>query len=174
MVKKILTVAVAVFLLTGCGGDSKSSDDKTLKEQIAALEDEGKLPKLDRSADIAGPDENQNGIRDDIEAYIIQHYPDELQKKALFQYAKTTRNKLLVDTSDMIAVKKANIEGGKSLHCVFLRFKSRDTSDQNPSIASNKVFAITTNTKARLQAYLKFNHALDGTSWKLPEGDTCE
>ena len=33
---------------------------------------------------------------------------------------------------------------------------------------------VTTNTKARLLAYLAYNKALDGTSSSLPVGDTCE
>jgi hypothetical protein len=32
---------------------------------------------------------------------------------------------------------------------------------------------LSTNTKPRLEAYLKFNHALDGTTSALSEGDTC-
>jgi hypothetical protein len=84
------------------------------------------------------------------------------------------RNALIVDTSDMIAVKGVGIQMSRSTHCLFLRLNSKDKSNQNPHIASKQMEAMTANTKARLQAYLKYNHALDGTTWKLPEGDTCE
>jgi hypothetical protein len=168
---KIL-IFMTFFIFIGYG--EASSYNKTPKEQIAALENEGGLPKLDRSADIAGPDENANSIRDDIEAYIVQHYPDEQQKKALFQDAKAMRNALIVDTSDMIAVKAVGIQMSQSTHCLFLRLNSKDKSNQNPHIASRQMEAMATNTKPRLQAYLKFNHTLDGTTWTLPEGDTCE
>jgi hypothetical protein len=179
VVKKILiATTTAVFLLTGCGsesggGESSSPDNKTLKEQITALENEGKLPKLDRSADIAGPDGNANGIRDDIEAYIVQHYPDEQQKEALFQFAKTKQASLLVDTSNMIAVKETNRQDTRALICIIDTFDKQQDAEKS-GIAWRKIRSMTTNTKPRLEAYLKFNHALDGTTWTLPEGDTCE
>ncbi|MDR0580053.1 MAG: hypothetical protein LBG21_05565 [Campylobacteraceae bacterium] len=82
MLKKVSIAVIAIFLLTSCGDDNKDTphndnSSKSLKEKIEDLEDQGKLPKLDRSSDIAEPDENNNGIRDDIEAYVIKNYPDE-------------------------------------------------------------------------------------------------
>ncbi|MDR1460230.1 MAG: hypothetical protein LBI78_01095 [Campylobacteraceae bacterium] len=162
MFKKIFATAIVVFLLTGCGSDNAS--DKTSK---------GELPKLDRSSDIAGPDENQNGIRDDIEAYIVENYPDEKHKKALFQYAKVKQASLLVDAADRLAAKKIGTQNSRALHCIFLRFDTKKGTE-NPDIVSDKIFSMTTNTKARLKAYLAYNKALDGTAWTLPEGDTCE
>ncbi|MDR3177414.1 MAG: hypothetical protein LBT96_00365 [Campylobacteraceae bacterium] len=56
MFKKILMAAV--FLLTGCNGDGGSSQ--------SGEKPSGELPKLDRSDNLTGIDDNQNGIRDDI------------------------------------------------------------------------------------------------------------
>jgi uncharacterized lipoprotein NlpE involved in copper resistance len=166
MFKKIFIMAATViFLLTGCNSDSSSSDKQTSNNE---------LPELDRTDTLEGIDKNQNGIRDDIENYIVKNYSDEGQRKALFQYAKVLQEDLLVDVSDAIAVKKVGTKGSRAIHCVFLQFKNRDVSDQNPDIASGKIFSMTTNTKARLKAYLKFNKAMDGTAWALPKGDTCE
>jgi hypothetical protein len=152
--KQVLALAIT-FSLIGCAESEK-------------------LPELDRTDTLEGIDKNQNGIRDDIENYINKNYSNEGQRKALFQFAKAMQEDLLVDVSDMIAVKKVSIKGSRAMHCVFLQFKSRDVSDQNPSIAWKKIRSMTTNTKARLKAYLKFNKALDGTVSSLPEGDTCE
>jgi len=38
--------------------------------KVKHLEQSGLIPVLDRSADLAGPDLDNNGIRDDIDAYI--------------------------------------------------------------------------------------------------------
>lgn len=46
------------------------SSSAALAEQIADADNGGKYPKLDRSSDIAGPDVNHSGMRDDIEAWI--------------------------------------------------------------------------------------------------------
>ncbi len=78
--------------LSACGGGSKSSNPPTgpqpLKETIQALEDSGKIPKLDRSNDLLGPDANSNGVRDDIDAWIAAQPITEVQKKAAQQMAK--------------------------------------------------------------------------------------
>jgi hypothetical protein len=139
----------------------------------AALSND-ELPILDRSDNLTGVDDNQNGIRDDIEKYINKNYSDEGQRKALFQDAKVMQESLLIDITDMIAVKKIGIQQSRSIHCIFSKFKSTDVSDQNPSIISKKIESMTANTKERLKAYLRYNKALDGTAWTLPRGDTCE
>ncbi len=41
-----------------------------LREQIAQLEKSGQIPSLDRTNTLLGIDANNNGVRDDIEAYI--------------------------------------------------------------------------------------------------------
>ncbi len=43
------------------------SEPRSIKEQLAELERAGVLPALNRSTDIAGPDADNNGIRDDID-----------------------------------------------------------------------------------------------------------
>jgi hypothetical protein len=159
MLKKIFIAAV--LSLTVCGG---ASDDKTSKDEI---------PKLDRTDTIAGIDENGNGIRDDIENYINANYPNEGHRKAVLQFAKTMQDKLLVDVSDMIAVKQVSIKSSRDMHCIFLRFDATK-GDENPSIAWEKIRSMTTNTKVRLRAYLDFNKALEGMAFSLPTGDTCE
>jgi hypothetical protein len=165
--KKIFITATAVLLLTGCGSDSNVSS--------SGGSSNNKLPtNLDRTDTLAGIDENQNGIRDDIEKYIVENYPDEGQRKALFQDAKVMQTSLLVNVSDMTAVKKVGVEMSRSVTCMFSKFKSRDVSDQNPHIVSKKIESMTTNTKERLKAYLRFNKAMDGAASSLPEGDTCE
>ena len=57
-----------------------SQPAKSLKDQIADAERAGKYPPLDRSSDIAGPDANGNGVRDDIEAWINSLPVTDLQR----------------------------------------------------------------------------------------------
>src|SRR5690554_4650463 len=46
---------------------NQPSQDLSPAEKLAALEAEKKLPKLDRNYELAGVDEDNNGIRDDID-----------------------------------------------------------------------------------------------------------
>jgi hypothetical protein len=166
MFKKIFIMAAAVFLLTGCNSDSNTSGDgKRPSEEI---------PTLDRSANLTGVDDNQNGIRDDIEAYIVENYSDEEQKKALFQFAKTMQASLFIDASDMISAKQVGVGMSRAITCIFSKLESQEVSDENPHIAIRKIESMTANTKTRLKAYLEFNKAMDGTASTSPRGDTCE
>src|SRR5690606_37178328 len=78
--------------LAGCGGGKPAGSpvaappvpgsESTLKQQLDDLERRGELPALDRSSDIAGPDADHNGIRDDIDAYITALPVNDAVKKA--------------------------------------------------------------------------------------------
>ncbi len=67
-----ICVSSTLFLLfTACTKYSDTlSTEPTLSDNIKTLEDSGVIPKLDRSSDIKGPDQNLNGVRDDIDAWI--------------------------------------------------------------------------------------------------------
>ncbi len=75
---RLLLPVVLATLISACGGGAASNESGTsanvgtsaLAEQIKALEASGQLPKLDRSSDIRGPDNDNNGIRDDIDARV--------------------------------------------------------------------------------------------------------
>jgi hypothetical protein len=67
---------LAIACVTTCGSQEHA---KSLSSAI---------PQLERSSDIAGPDANQNGVRDDIEAWINVQPLNEGQRKALIQMAR--------------------------------------------------------------------------------------
>jgi hypothetical protein len=177
----IFAFTVLTFSLAACG-DGKSASPAlpgsapaaattvatvSLKEQITKLEDSGALPKLDRSSSITGPDVNNNGVRDDIEAYIAALQLTEVQKKALMQDAKALQMALTVDTTDKVAVQKVGEIMMASSKCIGGRII-------NFTDYSLKIESITANTKERAKQYIKFNTASSGSVTSLPSGDTCE
>ncbi|WP_133154222.1 MULTISPECIES: hypothetical protein [Vibrio] len=131
------------------------------------------LPSLEREPTLVGVDNDDNGIRDDIERYIDNNYLELDQKQAAGQYAKALQHTLVVDLTDINAVKSANRKLSEADHCIYSRFDGSNNSTQ-PAQVSQELESITTNTKERLLAYLAFARALDGTSWSIPKGDTCE
>ena len=143
------------------------------KEQLAALENSGAIPKLERGNTLQGIDANGNGVRDDVEAYINANYTMPLQRAAALQAAKAFQATLLVDPSNVQAAKVTASRVIDGLNWIFSRFDGAPAT-KDPSQVSKELEAITTNTKQRLLAYLAYNKALDGTSSALPEGDTCE
>jgi hypothetical protein len=142
-----------------------------LREEIARLEQQGVLPALDRGTDIRGPDANDNGVRDDIEAYIAALPITEPQKKAAMQTARVQQRSLLMDLSDKAAVRALSDASMAATACIGDRFEP----DPNPSYEiSLKIEAITANTPKRAKRYMRYMAALSGTSTAYPEGDTCE
>ncbi|WP_157008344.1 hypothetical protein [Xenophilus azovorans] len=152
------------------GGSAGTATSPPLREQIAALEQSGGYPKLDRSGDIAGPDANANGVRDDIESWINMQSLSDLQKRALLQKARALQNTLLVDLNDRTALQKAGEGLMASTNCGSLHFSPyREFSN-----LAGQIEAMTANTRQRAERYMKYNAARSGSSTRLPDGNTCE
>lgn len=166
--KNTVIALLAAGVLIGCGGNSK-----TPAQKIAELEASGAIPRLERSDTIEGIDANNNGVRDDIEAYILSEYSEEEQRKAAMQLARGFQSALLVDLEDVASLRRVDRQLTYGINCVFSIFHA-DENAQNPTQVLYELEAITANTKARLQAYLSYNKALDGTVSSLPKGDTCD
>lgn len=176
MKKRLVISLLSIFLLAACGDDSDEpiQNDPLLTpaQKISQMENSGELPMLERTNTLKGIDTNENGIRDDIDAYIKKTYPDEEQQKAVIQYAKALQASLLVDKEDKVAVKALTNAKAKAISCIFEKIPS-EQSRINGSIVE-EILGITTNTKQRLLEYLALNKALDGTVISLPSGEVCD
>jgi hypothetical protein len=178
----LLTICTALAItasLAACGGGKSATAlpgaapgtstvaTLSLKEQITKLEDSGALPKLDRSTSIAGPDVNNNGVRDDIEAYIAALQLTEVQKKALMQKAKSLQMTLTVDLTDKVALQRVGDIGMASTNCL-------SDSFTDFSSMSEKIEGMTANTKERTKRYMQYNAARSGSSTTSPPNNYCE
>ncbi len=145
--------------------------EPTLSDKIKTLEDSGVIPKLDRSSDIKGPDQNLNGVRDDIDAWIAALPITDKQKKAAVQKAIALQRTLLVEITDKIALQIIGDELMASTNCFSDVFMP---NYQDSYKLSSKIEAMTANTKARAYRYIEYNRARSGSSTRLPSGDTCK
>lgn len=173
MRRPILLVALSL-ILSGCFGDSSNSTSSSdaSPQTIADLEERGLLPKLDRSKDLKGPDENGDGVRDDIGRYIEANYSGSDEKKAARQFARSARKVFDVELSDLPAVKRVNQEMTNAIICARHSFKESD-NDTSGLRVTEEIEALNANTRSRTKRYLEFAKALDGTTWSLPKGDGC-
>lgn len=166
------------FVLSACsGGDASNSAPPTSTAitpaaNLQALQVAGDIPTLDRSASISGSDANNNGVRDDVDAFITRSYPAPGQQAAALQYAKGIQLAITIDKSNSQAVKSVDQKESRAIKCIFSRF--RGANDIHPSAVVSEIEAITSNTKDRLKAYLAYSKAMDGTTSAIPDGDTCE
>jgi hypothetical protein len=176
---KNLTVLVFCFPLVACG--NSGNDHSTTPEPppvsapvvqtIAELERQGKLPTLDRSADLRGPDTNNNGVRDDIDRWIDSQSYSTSQKNAAIQSARALQETLFVNLTDPVQLKNAHDNITKAVGCVRRQFSSAQSID--PSKVLKTLQKYTMNTEGRALTYIKFNEALNGSQTELPNGDTC-
>lgn len=136
-----------------------------IAQKIAELEASGALPKLDTSNSIAGPDVNGNGIRDDIDAYISSNALDAERRAAVERIAMAMQKALVVDKSNLPALKTTLIEMSTSAKCIFEVFRRLDASESSVDAAGDyisKIEQLTANTKPRLTAYLDYSKAISG------------
>ncbi|HEY4211168.1 MAG TPA: hypothetical protein VGM84_06790 [Steroidobacteraceae bacterium] len=136
---------------------------------VAALEANGTLPILDVSDSLGGTDANNNGIRDDIEAYISKQSDSTPQRAALQQVAKALQSTLLLDTSNAPALAAAATAVRRGVACVWSTYDPTNAHDRNVRMQQ-----LTVNTMPRLVAYEKFNTAMDGTVITDDPGASCD
>lgn len=195
-IARSIAVALLSLTMTACSGGSGPADSPdpasqtpnpqpppvaappTPAQTISAMEDKGELPKLDRSDSIAGTDANQNGVRDDIDAIITARFTEPGQRNAALQSARALQSALTVDINDKSATNAASQAMMNATNCIYERFPVAQGAPvagaTTPGALARELEAMTTNTKTRLQTYLKFNKALDGSVSSIPKGSTCE
>jgi hypothetical protein len=142
-----------------------------LTQQIDKLVKDGQLPQLDRSSDLKGPDQDNNGIRDDIDAWIVAQPITDVQKKAAQQAARVMQLELLVNIDDKSELNRLGNASMAAVKCLGDSFKPDYQEGLNLSAS---IEAITANTKERAKQYIAYNRARSGSTGRLPQGNTCE
>ena len=151
-----------------------------MKEQLEALEKSGELPALDRSTDIAGPDADRNGIRDDIDAYIAALPVSDAIKKAARQRARVQQRIGSIDLNDRAALMALADASMASTACMSQTAEAGLPVDQQNKASNDgyaitlKIQAITANTPERADRYMAYMRALHGTTTTLRNGNNCE
>lgn len=178
--KACLVWSIPIFV-AACGGGSDSDVANNANsspvspggnpQTVADLENQGLIPVLDRSATVAGPDENGDGIRDDIGRYIDSRFTDPTQKNAAAQLSKAIQNSIVLDPTDLDALNQSRLEISQAVSCVF---SIAAQPSFNAAEVVETIEALSTNTKERLIAYLAFNDALQGSVTTSPNGSTCQ
>ena len=107
---------------------------------------------------LAGIDANNNGVRDDVERYIMLTYPDsEKVQQALMQYARAMQ-KALLDAGDKEKSMQHFEEVERAAACLWYTSDSLDKSIN----MSNDVLSVILNTDERNYAYFQYADQLGG------------
>lgn len=123
---------------------------------------------MDRGASLVGADRNDNGIRDDIEAYIDGLPDTGPQKEALRQTAAAFSAALSTKVDDKAELSANSAKLSNASSCLFSRYPSPLA---NKRAREMEKFHI--NTKQRFDAYDAYNRALSGSTSASPMGSGC-
>jgi len=174
MIVAAIILAAQILYLSKLKLKEKQPLPKPKYEQIVKdMTKAGVLLDLDRTDTLAGIDNDNNGIRDDIDAYIQKTFKDEAQRKAVEQLARASQAKLLVDLNDNAAIDAVRKKSTYAINCLGDRFIINSDPEEFDKV-SKKIVAMTNNTKQRVEAYFKFDEALSGSTWGLSKGNPCD
>ncbi|MFC3024056.1 hypothetical protein ACFODT_09470 [Vibrio zhugei] len=171
LLKKFALYVLLPLSVTSCnndGGDNGASEPSTVAEALTAADQSGAYPQLNRDTSVAGPDVNNNGVRDDIDTYISSLPDSALQKAALIQSSSSITNAMTIDIADQNALTNALKQIANASACLHARYDSSTASSK-----SSDMEKLTVNTKERSTAYEAFSTAVSGQSFVLPQGDGC-
>lgn len=128
----------------------------------------GALPTLDVTASVTGTDVDNNGVRDDIDTIIAKQTDTSVQRAALTQFAQSIQATLTLDVTNQSAVAAAATGVRKAIACLFTQYDATTAADR-----LNWLQEITINTLPRLQAYDRFNIAMNNSVAALETGTVC-
>lgn len=168
---------LVVAMVSACGGDGKGTDrvaggapaPVNFQEAFTKLENSGKLPILDRSDSLAGPDINANGVRDDIDRHIDSKPDTQAQKNSLKSLSRALSRAMTIDTKDPNALRDVANSINLAVTCMHETYPSDIASPKGDEIEK-----LTVNTRARYGAYMKFNSAMNGSVIKGLKGVKCD
>jgi Bacterial Ig-like domain (group 2) len=125
------------------------------------------LATLDRSTDIAGPDKDNNGVRDDIDQVIAGFGLTASQARALTQFAASLQVAILSSPDRTSAYSNA-VEVHRGQECVFSQLSGDSTKYTKP------IKSFTLNTQPRVMAFVGFSHNASGAVYPQPTGTVCK
>ena len=125
------------------------------------------LARLDRSSDVAGPDKDGNGVRDDIDQVIAGYDLSASQTKALTQFAAALQTAILT-SPDANSAYLNTVELHRGQECVLSQLSGDATK------YAKQIKAFTLDTQPRVTAFISFVHNVGGAVFPQITGTICK
>lgn len=129
-------------------------------------------PVLDKSDSYEGIDADNNGVRDDIDAYIHSLDLNKKQNDLLLEYAKIKQMQITVEPStrkDLYEISRAST---LALVCYIDSLNLEDVAHKSDYL--KKVANYTANTYKRAKRNSDYNNSLNGFVISLPPDGACD
>lgn len=147
-----LFLAVISFALPACAEGVDQSIVATLPPDPGAAGKET----------LAGIDSDNDGVRDDVQRWIVMTYPNSQKTRAALRQYALTQQKFLLNTADPIKTKNNSDLRGDAVHCLFY-IRGNDAD-----VILTELRAVFLNTGMRSRAYLQADRHLSGMTGTLP------
>lgn len=124
---------------------------------------------LDTSDSIPGPDNNRNGVRDDVEYYLSRAGYSDQQRAALTRYSKALTSAMSAPHTSGAMVISAFSRIQETYACLTVKGLFNNATE-----AGADASRATVNTHQRYQAYKLFQEWSEALAVKVPRTRTCE
>ena len=177
--QNIFFIEVTLTILVMFSGCSQSNGYATSKvasnETSVVIHGYTLPPKPDpviNNTTLLGIDSNNNGVRDDIEIWILKKYKDKhpIYTEIAMQAGRAWQNVLKDPSAARETAKLIDAAQNCEFYFRFDAYKYGDTLLIDESIVANRMFdKIVTNTQERKDAYWEYDRLLSGGVYVLPK-----
>lgn len=152
--KKTLLILLITTLI-GCA----SSGDRAVASNY---------PKLGSTNSLKGVDDNTNGIRDDIDAFIESQKLPERERRAVQFQSRTIQDAIVYGESDIKSLSKVIHDYKKAMSCM-MGLNSDEKSALYRNYVTSSIEKLSINTTSRYKSYMKFIKNFNGDTFSSSE-----
>jgi len=125
---------------------------------------------------LAGIDSDNDGVRDDVQRWIVMTYPNSQKTRAaLIQMAKATQV-ILINANNVANARSYSLDEGRASDCIsYIRKQVLGVGNSDAYNVKREMDAIYLNTYSRTKAYLQYDARLSGMFFSVPidKSATC-
>ena len=150
------------MIMTGCS-NSKEANPEGIKE-VSIINGYTVPPVPDKvlnNSSLLGVDSDKNGIRDDVDRFIAEEYPEPLEHAMAEMNAKTFVN--VFKDPENAYERKLDLSTSEYINCkLYIKHKlKKDVGNMN------NIDSVVINTPERSKAYFIYNQSFSGHSFKM-------
>jgi len=118
---------------------------------------------------LAGIDSDNDGVRDDVQRWIVITYPNSQKTRTALRQMAKAMQLIIMNASNPAAARANSIMADKASFCIdFVRAQVLGTVITDTYKINRETEAIFLNTAARTKAWLQADHYLSGMMFNIP------
>jgi len=166
-----LTLLSALILMSGCSALASETDVQQLSEPIV-IHGYTLPPKPDpviNNSTLLGIDSNNNGVRDDVEIWILKKYKDKhpIYTEIAMQDARDSK-KVFEDPSNALANYSTVASAGRCASYYRVCGENNSSIHIEGDLIGRSYKKVVFNTEARKEAYYQFDLQFSGGVYTVP------